>query len=103
MTGKGSFMSERSKDADRGYTDEDLAEVSDNPEWTEEDFARAKPFSEVFPELHAAWKQSRGAQKAPTKVPVSIRLSRDVVDKFKAGGPGWQSRMDAALRKAAGL
>ena len=32
---------------DRGYTDEDMAEVSDNPEWTEDEFARAKPFAEV--------------------------------------------------------
>ena len=96
-------MSGESKDAARGYTDEDLAEVEDNPEWTAEDFARAKPFAEVFPELYASWKRSRGPQKAPTKVPVSIRLSQDVVDKFKAGGPGWQSRIDAALRKAVGL
>ena len=27
------------------------------PEWTAEDFARAKPFSEVFPELFKAWKK----------------------------------------------
>ena len=35
----------------------------------------------------------------PTKVAVSIRLSPDVLSHFKAKGPGWQSRIDAALRK----
>lgn len=34
------------------------------------------------------------------KVPVTIRLDADVVAGFKAGGTGWQSRMNAALRKA---
>lgn len=91
------------RDEARGYTDEDLAEVSDNPEWTEEDFRNAKPFKEVFPEFYASWKRGRGAQKAPTKIPVSLRLSPDVVARFKADGPGWQTRMDEALRKAAGL
>lgn len=38
-----------------------------------------------------------------TKTPVSIRLSPDVVDYFRSSGPGWQSRIDDVLRKAAGL
>lgn len=38
-----------------------------------------------------------------TKTPVSIRLSPDVLDYFRSGGPGWQSRIDEALREAAGL
>ena len=80
-----------------------IAEDGDNPEWTDEDFRNAKPFSEALPELYAAWTRSRGAQKAPTKMPVSLRLSRDVVERFKADGPGWQTRMDQALRKAVGL
>jgi uncharacterized protein (DUF4415 family) len=41
----------------------------------------------------------RGPQKAPTKIPVSIRPSPEVVNHFKAKGPGWQSRIDDALRK----
>ena len=40
----------------------------------------------------------RGPQKAPTKVPVTIRSSPDVVEKFRATGEGWQTRVDAALR-----
>lgn len=38
-----------------------------------------------------------------TKTPVSIRLSPDVLDHYRSTGPGWQGRIDDALRKAAGL
>ena len=33
---------------------------------------------------------------------VSLRIDRDVLDFFQEGGPGWQERINAALRKAAG-
>ncbi len=46
----------------------------------------------------------RGRPKAAvTKVSTTIRLDPDVLETFKASGPGWQSRINAALRKAAGL
>jgi uncharacterized protein (DUF4415 family) len=38
-----------------------------------------------------------------TKRSVHLRLDRDVVEAFEADGRGWQTRMNAALRKAAGL
>lgn len=75
----------------------------DNPEWTEADFARALPATALPPHILAAFPRTRGAQKAPTKQAVSLRLDRDVVEIFKAGGSGWQARMNAALRKAAGV
>jgi uncharacterized protein (DUF4415 family) len=34
---------------------------------------------------------------------VSLRLDPDVIASFKAGGPGWQARINEALRKAARL
>jgi hypothetical protein len=37
-----------------------IREVSDNPEWTKEDFATTKPFAEVFPELAASIRKGRG-------------------------------------------
>ena len=40
----------------------------------------------------------RGPQKAPTKERITIRLSRDVVERFRATGEGWQSRVDAVLQ-----
>ena len=33
---------------------------------------------------------------------VSLRIDRDVLDFFQEGGPGWQDRINAALRKVAG-
>ena len=73
----------------------------DNPEWTKEDFAKAaRPGDPGFPEaLYDAFPKTRrrGPNKAPTKKLVSVRLSPVVLDYFKAGGPGWQSRIDAAL------
>lgn len=40
----------------------------------------------------------RGPQKAPTKERITIRLSREVVERFRATGEGWQTRVDAALQ-----
>ncbi len=37
------------------------------------------------------------------KETVSLRLDQDVLEAFQADGPGWQDRINAALRKAAGL
>ena len=37
-----------------------------------------------------------------TKEQVTLRIDRDVLDYFQAEGPGWQERINAALRKAAG-
>lgn len=49
-------------------------------------------------------KVQRGRPKAPNpKVSTTLRLDPEVVARFKVGGPGWQGRMNAALRKAAGL
>lgn len=73
---------------------------SDNPEWTAEDFRRARPASTLPGEVLKAFPRTRGPQKAAKKIPVSIRLSAEVVERFKATGPGWQSRIDSLLKKA---
>ena len=36
------------------------------------------------------------------KEQVTLRIDRDVLDYFQEGGPGWQDRINEALRKAAG-
>ncbi|MCV2218888.1 BrnA antitoxin family protein [Thauera sp. Sel9] len=41
----------------------------------------------------------RGPQKAPTKVPTTIRFDADVLAALKATGPGWQTRVNAAMRE----
>jgi len=46
------------------------------------------------------------AAKAPllpgAKETVSLRIDCDVLDFFQEDGPGWQDRINAALRKASG-
>lgn len=42
----------------------------------------------------------RGPQKSPTKQLVSLRLSPEVLEHFKAQGPGWQTRIDQTLKSA---
>lgn len=69
----------------------------DNPEWTDEDVARAAPFQALPGSLRSKLR-GRGPQKAPTKERITIRLSRDVVERFRATGDGWQTRVDAALK-----
>src|SRR5580658_1423142 len=76
---------------------------AENPEWTKEDFARARPASEAVPDIVAAYRRGRGPQKRPTKRLVSLRLDPDVIDHFRARGPGWQARINSTLRKAVGL
>ena len=78
---------------------------TDNPAWTAQDFAQARPAHEVLPSLFSqvrtqALLAPRGRPKADTtKVRVGIRLSSEVIDHFKASGNGWQTRIDAALRQ----
>ena len=79
----------------------------ENPEWTKADFAAATKFprgvrlKDLKASELARLVGKRGPQKAPTKIPVSIRLSPEVLKHFKAKGPGWQSRIDDVLRKIA--
>ena len=87
--------------------DDDIVDDEDNPEWTEEDFARAKPIDEI-PELadFAEFIRKGGRPLLPDEVKkrrVTIMLDPDVLAHFRATGKGWQTRINAALRKAAGL
>ena len=38
--------------------------------------------------------------KADPKVSVTLRLDRDVIERFRSKGPGWQSRINAVLRRS---
>lgn len=76
-------------------------DFDENPEWTEADFARARPANEVHPpHVVAALVRRRGPQRVPTKEAVTIRLDHDVLAKFRATGPGWQTRINELLRRA---
>lgn len=76
-------------------------------ELTKADFALMRPAYEVLPpELVAMMREhrrrrgERGPQHAPTKKLVSLRLDQDVLERAKAGGPGWQTRINDILRDA---
>ena len=91
----------------RGYTREDWDAV-DSPELTADEMARMRPARDILPAeffeaLEKRRQGQRGPQKAPTKLSVTMRFDRDVIEKLKADGPGWQSRANAMLRKAVGL
>lgn len=87
------------------YDHKPAVEIGDdeNPEWTEADFARARPGSEVLPpEVLALFGKPRGRPKSEApKVAVKLRLDPDVLAAFKATGAGWQTRINATLRDAA--
>lgn len=74
---------------------------AENPEWSDKDFKRAVPFTGLSESLQAKLRLNRGGrgpQKTPTKERITIRLSPDVVESFRATGSGWQARVDAALK-----
>lgn len=75
----------------------------DTVEITEEMMARMRPASQAKPEIVAAYRRTRGPQKAPTKQLVSLRLDQEVLERFRARGPGWQGLINEALRKVVGL
>lgn len=70
-------------------------------ELTNADFSTAKSFSDLPDSLQAKLR-TRGAQKKPVKIPVTIRLSPEIVEHFKAYGRGWQTRIDDALKSHIG-
>jgi uncharacterized protein (DUF4415 family) len=68
----------------------------ENPEWSETEATNALPLSNLPVSLRS---KLRGRPKAAvTKQRISIRLSPDVLEAFRATGAGWQTRIDAALR-----
>ena len=84
------------------YTATDLADV-DNPPLTDAELARLRPAREVIPDVLKLVRRFRGRQQAPTKRLISLRLDPDVIEHFRARGPGWQARINTTLRKAVGL
>ncbi|MBA3446729.1 MAG: BrnA antitoxin family protein [Pseudaminobacter sp.] len=93
--------STRKYEPGHGYTKEEWDAV-DSPPATPEQLAQAKPFAKVFPELAENMRKNLGG-RPPLENPkqaVSIRLDQDVLAKFKATGPGWQSRINDVLKQA---
>jgi uncharacterized protein (DUF4415 family) len=68
----------------------------ENPEWSEAESTNAVPLASLPPSLRTKLRGRPTA--AATKQRISIRLSPDVLEAFRATGAGWQTRIDAALR-----
>lgn len=102
MTGK-SDTSTRSgvEEAPRDF----ILDDDEAPELTPERAAMLRLGRDVLPEyVLAQFPRSPGRPRSPLpKVQTTVRLDAEVIDYFKAGGPGWQSRMNQALRQAAGF
>ena len=89
-------------------TDEEEAEIQagialdpDNPELTEEELSQLRPFKEVHPDLHASIKRSRGRPRVESpKEAVTLRLSPETIERFRAAGNDWRARMVEALEKS---
>lgn len=69
----------------------------DNPEWTEVDFSKAKRLSDLSEPLQTKLRSLGRSKSERAKERISIHLSPNVVDAFRATGSGWQTRIDAAL------
>ena len=61
---------------------------ADNPPWREEMLGPP------------VVRRGRGPQKAPTKILTTVRLDADVLEYFRASGPGFQTRINEVLRRA---
>jgi uncharacterized protein (DUF4415 family) len=91
----------------RGYSKDDWDAV-DSPPLTDDELAALRPAKEVLPQafFDAMDEQRRSRGRPPVEHPkkqVTLRIDEDVIAKFRETGRGWQGRMNAALRKAAGL
>jgi len=80
-------------------------EPEDLAEWTEDQFRRAALYKKgklVRPADGTLTRPGRPQLKNP-KQQVTLRLDQAVVEKFRATGAGWQTRINDALRKSLGL
>jgi uncharacterized protein (DUF4415 family) len=79
--------------------------ISPTPEEDAAITAAAMADPDAIPFTDAEWKASTPTRRLGrpvaevTKERITIRLSPEVVARFKSGGPGWQTRIDAALKE----
>jgi uncharacterized protein (DUF4415 family) len=73
-------------------------EYEEAPEWTDEMFERADLYHG-----DKLIRRGRPPQGAAPKEAIKLRIDADVLAHFRSGGPGWQTRINEALRRAAKL
>jgi uncharacterized protein (DUF4415 family) len=92
-------MSENNANSPTVWDDDDL------PEWSDEQFDQAQ-FSvagKVVRPARSTWTHSGRPRSENPKQQVTLRLDPEVLEKFRATGKGWQSRINAELRKVLGI
>ena len=95
-------MDQSTKPASEPWIDPDDIDV----EWTEEMFRAAAIYkgTELIRPASGTLRSILGRPRSDNpKRQVTLRLDPDVVEKFRATGKGWQSRINAELRKALGI
>ncbi len=68
----------------------------DNPPLTEEELAAMHPAEDLLPQIVKAYRRTRGRSR---KVQLTLRLDPEIVSFFRAGGRGWQTRINTVLRE----
>jgi uncharacterized protein (DUF4415 family) len=92
-----SSLCEKQMDQKKTAIEEKWIDPDDAPELTDAWFAQAEVRRDG-----KVIRRGRPRLDNPKKQ-VALRIDPDVIDRFKAEGAGWQSRMNEALRKAVGL
>jgi uncharacterized protein (DUF4415 family) len=78
-----------------------IAADPDDFELTDEMAAKPMTFAEAFPDLAESIKRSRGRPKVETPLQaVTLRVDAETLERFKATGRNWRSRMSEILRTA---
>jgi uncharacterized protein (DUF4415 family) len=86
--------------AARGYTKKDWNAVQSR-ELTAKQMAKARLFAEVLPDLADSIRRNRGRPKLENpKEAIKLRIDADILDSYRRSGRGWQTKINADLRKA---
>jgi uncharacterized protein (DUF4415 family) len=89
-------------DAEEARLQASIAQDPDASELTDLELANLRPAHEVLPPALYAALTARGRSKVENKgVPLTLRVDPDVLAAYKATGPGWEARMNAALARGA--
>jgi uncharacterized protein (DUF4415 family) len=72
---------------------------NDSPEWTDADFASARPCPEMVPEF-ARKLRADGVRSSGPRSMSGVRLAADVVEGIKATGKGYNARVERVPREA---
>ncbi|QRE75571.1 BrnA antitoxin family protein [Methylobacterium aquaticum] len=89
-------------DAEEAELQARMAADPDAREMTDEELGRMRPAREVLPPAVFAALTKRGRPKSPSPlVQVTLRLDSEALAAFKATGPGWQTRINETVKRAA--